>query len=154
MGPYRTIQDHTGPKYASVFKRDLGKEDRVRTDPVKVELIDENRDMGNVMVPTETPRHLQAAADKELQRLLKAGCLEPVNHPTRTCSRAFFIMKNKKDGSIEARLISDLRHVNDNTKRPGKPLDGSSHILKRLQADETWFCSVDMCLYSFEKFLF
>ena len=96
-------------KYASVFKRDLGKEDRVRMDPVKVELIDENKDMGNVMVPSETPRHLQKAADIELQRLLNAGCLEPVNHPTRTCSRAFFIMKNKKDGTIEARLICDLK---------------------------------------------
>ena len=41
-------------------------------DPVKVELIDENMDMGNCMVPTETPRHLQQAADKELQRLLNA----------------------------------------------------------------------------------
>ena len=53
-------------------------------------------------------------------------------------------MKNKKDGSIEARLICDLRDVNGNTKRVGTPLDGSSHILKRLKSDETWFCSVDM----------
>ena len=30
-------------KYASVFKKDLGKEDRVRMDPVKVELIDETK---------------------------------------------------------------------------------------------------------------
>ena len=41
-------------------------------------------------------------------------------------------------------MICDLRDVNSNIKRVGTPLDGSSHILKRLQSDETWFCSVDM----------
>ena len=34
-------------KYASVFKHDLGKEDRVKMDPVKVNLIDSSRDMGS-----------------------------------------------------------------------------------------------------------
>ena len=60
------------------------------------------------MIPTETPRHLQEAAAKELARLLKAGCLEPVHHPTSTCSRAFFVQKNKKDGTIEAILVTDF----------------------------------------------
>ena len=49
-------------KYSAVFKRDLGKEDRINIDPVKIELIDESRNMGNVMIPSETPRHLQDAA--------------------------------------------------------------------------------------------
>ena len=86
-------------KYASVFKRDLGKEDRVHMDPVKVELIDESKVMGNCMIPTETPRHLQEAVAEELARMLKAGCLEPVHHPTTTTSRAFFVQKHTKDGS-------------------------------------------------------
>ena len=97
--------------------------------------------MGNAIIPTETPKHLQNAADEELARLLKSGCLEPVHHPT---SRAIFIQKHTKDGTIKARLVTDLRDVNSNTKRVGTPLDGSSHILKRFQSDETWFCSVDM----------
>ena len=49
-------------KYSAVFKHDLGKEDRFNIDPVKIELIDESRNMGNVMIPSETPRHLQDAA--------------------------------------------------------------------------------------------
>ena len=40
--------------------------------------------------------------------------------------------------------MSDLRRVNINTERVGTPLDGSSHILKRLEPDETMFASVDM----------
>ena len=67
---------------------DLEKEDRIHMDPVKVELIDESKTMGNCMIPTEMPRHLQDAAAEELARLLKSGCLEPVHHPTSTCSRA------------------------------------------------------------------
>ena len=122
-------------KYASVFKRDMDKEDRINIDPVRVELIDESRTMGNAMIPTETPRHLQDAAAEELARLLKSGCLEPVHHPTSTCSRAFFVQKYMKDGSIKARLVTYLRDVNSNTKRVGTPLDGSSHILKRLQSN-------------------
>ena len=55
-------------KYAAVFKRDLGKEDRVNLDPVKIELIDSSKDMGNAMNPAGTPRHLQIAAAEELAR--------------------------------------------------------------------------------------
>ena len=66
-------------KYASVFKRDLEKEDRIHMDPVKVELIDDSRTMGNCMIPTETRRHLKDAAAEELARLLKGGCLEQCN---------------------------------------------------------------------------
>ena len=58
--------------------------------------------------------------------------------------KCVFCTKNTKDGTIKARLVTDLRDVNSNTKKVGTPLDGSSHILKRLQHDETMFCSVDM----------
>ena len=92
-------------------------------DPVKVELIDESKTMGNCMIPTEMPRHLQDAAAEELARLLKGGCLEPVHHPNSTCSRAFFVQKHTKDGSIKARLVTDLKDVNSNTKR-GPPWMG------------------------------
>ena len=70
--------------------------------------------------------------------------MEPVHHPTETCSHAFFVQKNTKDGTIKARLVTDLRKVNTSLIRVGTPLDGSSHILKRLQPEEIMFCSVDM----------
>ena len=88
-------------KYSAVFKHDLGKEDRFNIDPVKIELIDESRDMGNAMIPSETPRHLQGAAAEEFSKLLKSGCLESVHHPTSNCSRAFFVQKNTKDGTLK-----------------------------------------------------
>ena len=56
----------------------------------------------------------------------------------------FLFKTHTKDGTIKSRLVTDLRDVNSNTKRVGNPLDGSSHIFKRLQSDETWFCGVNM----------
>ena len=67
-----------------------------------------------------------------------------MHDPTDNCFRAFLIQKNSKDSIIKARLVTDLRKVNTNLKREGTPLDGSSYILKRLQPDETMFCSVNM----------
>ena len=52
-------------KYVAVFKHDLGPDDRVDMDPVKVELVDSSRDMENDMIAVETPRHLQDAAADE-----------------------------------------------------------------------------------------
>ena len=74
-------------KYSAVFKRDLGKEDRINIDPVKIELIDESRNMGNAMIPSETPRYLQDAVAEGLARLLKSGC---------NCSSVFFVQKTQK----------------------------------------------------------
>ena len=139
VNPKVDILDKT--QYTSVFKRDLGKEDRVRMDPVKVNLIDSSKDNGNAMIAVETPRHLQDAASEELSRLLKAVILEPVHHPTKNCSRAFFVEKNNKDGTIKARLVTDLCKVNPNLERVGTPLDGSSHILKRMEPEDTMFAS-------------
>ena len=62
-------------------------------DPVKINLIDNSANMGNATTAVETARHLQDAAAEELFRLLKAGILEPFHHPTKKCSRAFFVKK-------------------------------------------------------------
>ena len=41
-------------------------------------------------------------------------------------------------------LVSDLKRVNPKLVRAGNPLDGSSHILKRLEPDENLFGSIDL----------
>ena len=61
-------------KYHMVFKDDLDKNDRLDVDPIRLELVDNYEDIHptNHMTPFATPRHLQAAADKELNKLLEA----------------------------------------------------------------------------------
>ena len=91
------------------------------------------------MIPFPTPPHLQGAANTELEKLLRAGALEPVEHATDWCSRGFFVQKNTHGEEPKARLVSDLRGVNKALKRIGHPLDGSSHILKRLNPHDQFY---------------
>ena len=67
-----------------VFKDELDKNDHLKVDPIKLELVDNYKDINpnNHMISFPTPCHLQGAADKELDKLLKAGVLEPVEHST------------------------------------------------------------------------
>ena len=85
-------------KYHIVFKvkDELDKNNRLDIELLKLELVDNYDDVPptNHMTPFATPRHLQAAADKELNKLLVAGVLEKVEHPTEWCSRGFFVQKN------------------------------------------------------------
>ena len=94
------------------------------------------------MVPFFTPCHLQDAVDKELDKLLKAGVLDPVEHPTDWCSRGFFLQWTE----AKTRLVSDLRGVNKVFKRVGHLLDESSHILKRLIPEDKYYAICDLSM--------
>ena len=133
--------------FRDVFKEELGQLDRLNVDPVKIELIDGHEEVKpfNCMIPAETPRHLDSAARKELMKILAAGFLEEVYHPTDWCARSFYVQKpGPSDQDPKVRLVSDLRHVNKIIKRVGHPLDGSSHILRRLDPDDTYFSVMDL----------
>ena len=43
-------------------------------------------------------------------------------------------------------MVSDLRGVNRVLKRVGHPLDGSSHILKRLDPDDKYYIVCDLSM--------
>ena len=79
--------------YPMVFNDELDKNDRHKVDPIKHELVDHYEDIipTNHMIPFPTPHHLQGTADKELDKLLKAGVLEPVEHTTDLWSRGFVV---------------------------------------------------------------
>ena len=98
------------------------------------------------MIPFPTPCHLQNTADRELDKLLKAGVLEPVEHATDWCSRGFFVQKNTHCEEVKTHLVSDLRRVNKVLKRIGPPLDGSSHILKRLNPEDKLYAVCDLSM--------
>ena len=78
-------------KYHKVFKDKLDKHERLKIDAIKLELIEDHKEVcaTNHMVPYGIPCHLQDAADKELYKLLKTRVLEPVEHPTDWYSHGF-----------------------------------------------------------------
>ena len=90
-------------------------------------------------------RFLESAAKKELGRILKSGGLEEVHHPTPWCSKAFFVQKcGSPDDNPSVRLVTHLKPVNKIVDKVGYPIDGSSHILRRLEPDETCFAVVNL----------
>ena len=97
------------------------------------------------MTAIETPLHLQSAANEELQKMLKAGFIEPCHHSTDWCARSFFVMKPNSQ-PLKVRLVSDFRGVKKILKRPGYPMEGSSLLLKRLNPEETVFCTIDLSI--------
>ena len=84
-------------KYNMVFIDNLDRNDRLDVNPMKLVLVDNYEDISptNHMIPFPTPRHLQAAADKELNKLLAAGVLEKVEHPTEWCGHLLGTRKCK-----------------------------------------------------------
>ena len=46
--------------------------------------------------------------------------------------------------NVKSRQVSDLKKVNPRLVRVGNPLDGSSHILRRLEPDEVSFRAIDL----------
>ena len=99
----------------------------------------------NITTPAETPAHLRPAADKEIARLIRAGTIEPWEHPTEWSSRGFFVKKGAKEGEeTKVQLVTDFTHLNKILKRPGYPNEGSSQLVKRIPANSQYFAVFDL----------
>ena len=79
--------------YDDVFKEDWEETDRIQMEPVVVDLMEKHQEieMYHPKTPLDVPAYLEEAARKELQRMLAAGMLEPVQGYTATLSRGFFV---------------------------------------------------------------
>ena len=83
-------------KYPNIFKEDLEECDTIKTkNPIRIELDEEkNIQPTNITIPAEIPVHLRSAAEREISRLIKAGTLEPCEHPSDWSSRGLFVKEN------------------------------------------------------------
>ena len=112
---------------------------------MKIETIKEadNIKKKNLITVIETPLHLQSAVNEELQKMVAAGFIQPCHHSTDWCARSLLVMKPNSH-PLNVRLVSDFRGVNKILKRTGYPMEGSSLLLKRLNPNETVFCTIDL----------
>ena len=92
--------------YPNVFKEDLDINDRIQMEPVVVDLVENHQEIHTYhpKTPLDVPAYLEEAARKELQRMLTAGMLEPVQGYTPTLPRGFFLWKNPQDQASLGRL--------------------------------------------------
>merc|ERR1712030_223642 len=100
--------------FSEVFKEDLTIEDRIKIDPVKVQLVEDHEKI-QIFHPkacNEIPAYLRGAADKELARMFAGGLLEPVEEYSETVSRGFFVEKKCNPGEeVKVRLVADFPGV-------------------------------------------
>ena len=115
-------------------------------DPVVVDLVPdhENIQFFQPKLSVDVPVYMQKAAQKELQRMLTAGMLEPINGYTEHVSRGFFVEKgsSKPGYPVKARIVADFRGVNKKLRRPEHPLDSSWGILKRLNPNHKYLAII------------
>ena len=133
--------------FDDVFKDDLTPTDRLDIPLVKIPFVSHLEDVTpyNSKIPIDTPRFHESAARKELGRILRSWALEEVHQPTPWFSYAFFVQKpGSTDDDPSVRLVTNLKPVNKVVDNVGYPMDGSSHILRRLEPDETCFAVVNL----------
>ena len=147
MAVYKTLRNKLLKMYEDVFKENLEPSDRIDAPPVDIPLVPDAEEIPayNAKVPIPTPRYLESAAQKELSRIIGSGALEEVAHATKWCCKAFFVQKPSPPGSEPSvRMVTNFKPVNKVVDTVGYPMDGSSHILKRLEAEDVCFGVIDL----------
>ena len=128
---YTHLRNKLLKQFPEVFKEDLDPEDRLNIDPVKIKLKPGHEDLPkyNARVPIPTPRYLEKAADKELDRIMRSGALEEVSWPTDSACRAFFVQKpGSPDDNPSVRMVNNMKPINPHIQSPGNPMDTSAKI--------------------------
>ena len=126
--------------------------DLIDKEPVVVDIVANLEDIHAFHPKTgvDVPAYLEEAARKELQRMLNAGMLEPVQGYTQNLSRGFFDVKPTRPGEpLKSFLVAVFSGINRKLRRPEHPLEGLSGILKhgkRLdQLDERMLHVFNVC---------
>ena len=79
--------------FPEVFKEELRKEDRIDCEPIVVDLVPNHEDIQvfHQKLGMEVLAYMEKAEQRELQRMLNAGQLEPITTHTKYVSRGFFV---------------------------------------------------------------
>ena len=95
-------------------------------------------DTSHLKTAVDVSPYMEAAARKELARMIDVGVLEEIEGYTENLSCGFFFEKPGRD-VVKARLVADFRGINRKLRRPEYPLEGSWGILRRLDPRDKYF---------------
>ena len=128
-------------KYAGNFAEVLGPDDRMSVNPVRL-VVDERKNITPVchVRPYDTPYHLRAAFEKEVNNAIMGKILIPCHTPTVWASKAFAVQKSDP---TKCRIVADFRVLNSALKRPVWPTESSSQLLRHIDPEAKYFCSID-----------
>ena len=77
--------------FTDIFKEDLGCEDRIDIEPIRIDLVENHQEIPCFKPKTaiDVSSYMEAAAKKELARLIDAGMIEEIEHYTENLSLGF-----------------------------------------------------------------
>ena len=110
----------------------------------KKEALEKGIQPKKVFTVSQTPLHLQPAADKVLTDAIKNKLIEevPINESSEWCSRGFFVAK--PNGG--ARLVVDTSYLNCLIEHPVHPFVAGTELIKNLDPNSRIFCKLDAVL--------
>ena len=128
-------------KFPGNFAEVLGPNDRMSVDPVRL-IVDEGKNIKPVchIRPYDTPYHLRAAFEKEVNNAIMGEILVPCHKPTAWASKAFAVQKNDP---TKVRIVADFRVLNSSLKRPIWPTESSSQLMRHIDPEARFFATID-----------
>ena len=113
--------------------------------PGRTTLVDHHIDLKEGTRPFKLPArripiHLQADADKEIQKMLDNGIVEPSNSEFSSPP----VLVRKKDGSV--RFCIDYRKLNEKTVKDSYPLPRISEAIDSIGRDAKFFTTLDLAM--------
>ena len=125
--------------YAEVFNDDTLKP--MKIDPIRLKQIDNpNLQPKKIKTARAYPRHMEAAARRTEEKLIKMGIIRPVTIPTLYCHPGFMVPK--KLGDL-LRLVTDLTELNKNLDRPVHPSGNVDEVLSKIPRTAKYLIFLD-----------
>ena len=127
-------------EFSDVFESS-GRLKKLKGPPMRIHMVENTKiKPTRVLTARKVPIHLEEAAKDEIDKYLKEGIIEKVDHPTDWISPAMFI---PKAGGQGVRLVSDLTGLNKYVKRPVHPFPSAADIATSIPANSKWFAVLD-----------
>ena len=105
---------------------ELGLEDRVACNPMKLTVEGEGIKPFHFPVATEMSANFKPEAQRMIQLMLKSWIIEEVKEPSKWCAWGYFVEKPGKDAKL--RLVTDFHQLNDPVKHLDWPFYSSDAI--------------------------
>merc|ERR1711954_441214 len=138
----KAIQEELLTEYEDVFSAKLTRDQRIKCQPVKLELVKNSEDLPkpNRATARRCPVNLRKSSDELVEDLLASGIIERVLHHTEFTSSGSFIPKK----SDKPRLVIYYRVANKHIACPQWPMMSMDEIKGKILPSWRYFFSLDL----------
>ena len=130
-------------EFADVLVNELGDDDRIRGDNVKLEVVEGVMDPYQCWSPASISVHNKKEARMMVDSMVMAGIIEGVSWRSEWGSRGLFVEKAGQERKL--RMVTDFHLLNTHLKRPVWPFPCAENIRRSLNVEDRVFAKLDLC---------